>query len=147
MAEATKSFTPTFTSEPCATPAPVRSRLLPAWGFWRPTTLRVRLSVAHSVEAHLVSTSGLHAKLGRFKTVTVELFDDLKSRPGRPPVYDHEAIVGVAKEVIQEGVDDHLDWFIERVRNRLKERYIKAPKDTLLTEICEPIYKSAKTEK
>jgi len=147
MATAAKSFTPTVTSEPYAEPALVRSRLLPVWGFWRPTGFRGRLYEVHGVASLLQGAGGLHAKLKRFKTVTVEVFDDLKSRPGRPPVYDHEAIVGVAKEVIQEGVDDHLDWFIERVRNRLKERHIKAPKDTLLTEICEPIYKSAKAEK
>jgi hypothetical protein len=43
--------------------------------------------------------------------------------------------------------DNHLDWFVERVRAILAERDIKAPKETRLTEICEPIYKSAKTEK
>lgn len=67
-------------------------------------------------------------------------------RRGRPPEYDIARIVAVAEEAIRDprGVDHHLDWFVQRVRDMLSERHIKAPKDTRLTEICEPIYKRAK---
>jgi hypothetical protein len=78
-------------------------------------------------------------------------------RRGRPRVYDHDAaITGVAEEVIlirvkTLGVDDKLDWFIERVWTVCKKRKIKVPENksakperkwdtTTMYEICAPIY-------
>jgi hypothetical protein len=142
VAEAAKSFTPTVASEPYAGPVLLQWRLLPVW---RPTAVSVTfLMVAHSGEARFAGASSQLVKMRRFGPPP-ELFDDVKSRPGLSPVYDHAAIIAVAEEAIRDprGVDDRLDWFVERVRNMLKERHIKAPQDTLLTELCAPIYKAA----
>jgi hypothetical protein len=118
---------------------------------WHPTAVSVALSqVPQSMtgavvaEVALVGAGALLVKTPR-RFHPVEVFDDLRLRRGRPPEYDRADIVAVAEEAIRDhrGVDDHLDWFIERVRNLLATRHIKAPKDTLLTEICAPIYKAA----
>jgi hypothetical protein len=103
-------------------------------------------NIAGDAETKFEGAGELLAKRpSRYKLV--EVFDDLKSRPGRPPEYNHSIFEGIAKDLISKGVDDYLDRFVERVRNELGARHIKAPGDTLLTEICAPIWKGAKLEK
>jgi hypothetical protein len=92
------------------------------------------------IAANLAGSSSMLAKVQRWR----ELFDDLKLRRGRPPEYDRAAITAIARDVIKRGVDDHLDWYVERVANDLRQQGYKVPKSTMLTEICAPIYKSVK---
>src|SRR5262249_60735179 len=66
-------------------------------------------------------------------------------RRGRPREFDHDALTGVAEDCAMEGVEDYLDRFVERVRHECKLRRIKVPKDTLLTEICRPVFLRAKS--
>lgn len=65
---------------------------------------------------------------------------------GRPREYDHAAIAAVAQEIVSDG-DANLDRFVERVGHVLKERGMKPPKNTLLEEICGPIYERAKSSR
>jgi hypothetical protein len=99
----------------------------------------------HFASATLAGKVGLRTLLlerGRFEWVP--LIDDLKLRRGRPPAYDRAKITAVAEELIAgRGPDEHCDWFIDRVAGELERRGIAVPKDTVLTEICAPIYKRA----
>jgi hypothetical protein len=77
MAKAAENVTPTTASEPCANPALVRGYLLPT--TWRPTTLRVRLSWAHGVEARFAGTGTLRVKqagLAQFDQYGRRLWDN-----------------------------------------------------------------------
>jgi hypothetical protein len=60
---------------------------------------------------------------------------------GRPRKYDHDDIADVAEDLIKGGVDSTLDDFVGRVRSQLELQSKKTPGDTVLTEICAPIYK------
>jgi hypothetical protein len=98
-----------------------------------------------SVTAVLAVEGGLRVAVKRFPEWK-EIFDDVKLPRGRPPIYDRAAIIAVAEELVAHahGPDKHLDWFVERVGNLLAERHIKAPKPTVLTEICAQVYRRAK---
>jgi hypothetical protein len=64
-------------------------------------------------------------------------------RRGAPRKYDHAAIARVAEGLILRGVDDKLDYFVERAWNECNQLGIKVPKNplsTTLTDICAPIY-------
>jgi hypothetical protein len=64
---------------------------------------------------------------------------------GRPPEYDHGAIIAVARDLILIGVDDYLDRFVERVRAECKARGIKVPKSrSQMRKICGPIWDTAR---
>jgi hypothetical protein len=65
-------------------------------------------------------------------------------RRGRPREYDHGALTGVAEDCAMTVVEDYLDRFVERVRHECKLRHIKAPKDTVLTDICKLVFLRAK---
>jgi hypothetical protein len=66
---------------------------------------------------------------------------------GRPREYDRDAIAKIAEDLL--GIDDHLERFLGRVRQGCKEHRppIKAPKPTLLTKICRPIFLRRKDAK
>jgi hypothetical protein len=66
------------------------------------------------------------------------------SPAGRPPEYDHAAIIDAAEEIAGHGAPDRQSWFIEKVRDLLHERHVKVPEKTQLTEIVGPIYNRAK---
>jgi hypothetical protein len=61
-------------------------------------------------------------------------------RRGRPR-YERAPITAVVEELIAGGIDPTQDDFVYRVRRTLELRGITAPADTVLTEICAPIYK------
>jgi hypothetical protein len=66
-------------------------------------------------------------------------------RSGRPREYEHDAIIKIAEDLILIGVDDRLARLVERVCHECKNRHIKVPRPTLLTEICRPIFLRAKS--
>jgi hypothetical protein len=67
------------------------------------------------------------------------------ARPrGRPRKFDHGDIIAVAEEVIERGPDDTLDLFADRVGGTLEAKGKPVPGDTVLKEICRPIYLRAK---
>jgi hypothetical protein len=67
-----------------------------------------------------------------------ESFDDLVRR-GRPS-YDRAAIAAIAQEVASENDDESSGEYLDWVRDRLETRGMPVPKDTVLREICMPIY-------
>jgi hypothetical protein len=58
---------------------------------------------------------------------------------GRKPI-PREPIIKVAEKAIEGGLDRSLSDFVGRVRSLLEVERIEAPKDTVLEEICRPIY-------
>jgi hypothetical protein len=77
-----------------------------------------------------------------FPRIFKESFDDLKGRRGRRP-YERVPITVVAEEAIAGGIDPSLDAFRDRVRSLLELQHILTPGNTVLEEICAPIYKRA----
>jgi hypothetical protein len=67
-------------------------------------------------------------------------------RRGRPP-YERAPITEVAERAIEGGVDPSLSAFRDRVRSLLELQHIPAPGDTVLKEICAPIYMRAQSAK
>jgi hypothetical protein len=65
-------------------------------------------------------------------------------RRGRPP-YERAPITAVVEEALAGGVDPTLDHLVGRVRSLLELRGIPAPGDTVLTEICKPVFLRAKS--
>ena len=61
-------------------------------------------------------------------------------RRGRPP-YLRPPITAVVERAIEGGVDPSLSDFRDRVRSLLELEGIPAPGDTVLEEICKPVYK------
>jgi hypothetical protein len=66
---------------------------------------------------------------------------------GRPPEYNRGDIADVAEDLIKGGVDPTLDHFVGRVRSKLEFESKKPPGDTVLTEICAPIYKRERSKR
>lgn len=133
-----KSSTP---AQPYAEPDDVRRR--PPYFGEREATVHI---ISASEPVHL-RPSAFMRRLIEAAQFGLELAGKLpKLRSGRPPEYDLAAITAVAEEAIGIGVDNHLDWFVERVRGLLAARHIKAPKETRLTDLCRPIYMRASGE-
>jgi hypothetical protein len=62
-------------------------------------------------------------------------------RRGRPE-YDRRPYIALAEELIKGGVDPSQDAFVGRLRSMLElQDKLPVPGDTVLTEICGPIYK------
>jgi hypothetical protein len=63
-------------------------------------------------------------------------------RRGRPP-YPRGPYTEVAERAIKEFVDASLDAFCDRVRGWLEFSGMPEPGDTVLEEICRPVYRRA----
>jgi hypothetical protein len=65
-------------------------------------------------------------------------------RRGRPPKYDHAAIITAIEACALRGVDDLLNLFAARAKLECDDRHVNAPGTTqLTTKFCRPFWQAA----
>jgi hypothetical protein len=104
----------------------------------KPHEVTIGISQAQVIELwrpipHLLARGG-----GMMRAVVARL------APGRPPVYDYDAIATVAQELLQKGVDDYFERFAERLENECKARGIKVPKRSQMRKRFRPMFEAAR---
>jgi hypothetical protein len=70
----------------------------------------------------------------------------MRPRPGRPPVYDYDALTNVAQELLLIGVDDYFARFAERLENECRARGIEVPKIGQIRKNFTPMWEAARAQ-
>lgn len=107
----------------------------------KPTTPPGR--VHFTGKMNFAGKGGLLSKMPKKFGPPRETFDDLV-HPGRPPI-DRAPIIAIAEALAREYVEDTLSRFMDTVRDVAETRGHAVPGDTVLREICGPIFWRART--